>query len=170
MTISLKANLDGSAELQVDGVTKLKINADGGVNDGSPCFSAYQSAEQSIPSGGSPTKVNFQTEEFDLTGAFDSVVTFQFQPNVAGYYLLTAACGFLANVSNLVVTIYKNEARVKDGCLLGSAAVGEVSALVYMNGTTDYAHVGVYQSSGAAANMSSAANQTFFQGFLARAA
>lgn len=134
-----------------------------------PAFGAYQSTLQSIPSA-TLTKVQFQTEEFDTANCFDSATNYRFTPSVAGYYQFNFAVGFAVAITNLVVTLYKNGARLKDGQFSSSATVISGSSLVSMNGTTDYVEVFTFQGTGSAQNTSNAQNQTYFQGYLARLA
>lgn len=135
-----------------------------------PAFAAYQSVLQSIASGTSQTKVQLQTEEFDTAAAFDSATNFRFTPLVAGYYQVNWSVGFVSPVSSLTTSLYKNGGRAKDGNLASTGTISGGSALVSMNGTTDFLEIFVSQSSGSAVNTSAASNQTYFQAHLARLA
>lgn len=109
-----------------------------------PAFRAYLAANQTITSG-SATKIAFDTEDYDTASCFNTS-TSRFTPNVAGYYLfsVTSVLGTNAAGSAGQVNLYKN------GSNIGSSGANFTSnsstlygrfnftALVYMNGTTDY--------------------------------
>jgi hypothetical protein len=131
-----------------------------------PLFSAYQSTAQSLASG-VQTKIQFQTEEFDTDGAFNSTTTYRFQPTIAGYYQLQATVSL---ASMAIIYLYKNGAEFKRGLQYNVANVSAgVTALVFFNGTTDYVEIYALQSSGSSQNTNAGANLTYFQGFMARA-
>jgi len=109
-----------------------------------PAFSAYANANQTITSS-TFTKIQINTEEFDTANAFDSTTNYRFTPQVAGYYQIN---GSVNNYSSTLPTrvfavIYKNGAvykrfndnSVNTGTLFSNS---EGSALVYLNGSTDY--------------------------------
>ena len=108
-----------------------------------PAFSAYRSTDQAV-SNTTWTKVQLNVEEFDTDAAFDSATNVRFQPQVAGYYLVTASLGFkTSNWTENAIGIYKNGALYKSGNQSTFSAVGgfvnsTATALVYLNGTTDY--------------------------------
>lgn len=170
-TLMVPATPDGTLELRrgnaaAPGALLAKINADGGVNSFGPAFAAYQSSLQSIPNG-TITKVNLQTELFDTAAAFASS---RFTPQVAGYYLITWGVGVVAAAASLIGIVYKNTSRWSDGSFSsGSAFISTGSAIVQMNGTTDFIELWMSQASGAATNSSAAPNQTYLTGALLRA-
>lgn len=112
---------------------------DGGVEG--PAFSAYQSVAQIGLSSAIFYKITFDVEEFDTNNNFASS---RFTPTVAGYYQVSG--GFSISVLNsaptALVAFYKNGSLFKAGGngkgspsnFVGAGA----SALIYMNGTTDY--------------------------------
>lgn len=164
-----------------DGVDRIKVNADGGVNLHGAAFSAYMSAVQALAAA-TLTKLNFNTEAFDMGGCFNntsaaatlnglSVPAYAFKPNVAGYYQINAAlyCGNLA--TPVFVSIYKNgveEARGVQTASGSSQNNSAVTKLIYLNGTSDYVDVYGYTVSAQSTNNNSA--WTYFQGHLVRAA
>jgi hypothetical protein len=132
-----------------------------------PAFSAYQSAAQSLATG-VQTKILFQSEEFDTAGAFDATTNYRFQPTVAGYYQIQTTVSL---ASMAIAYLFKNGSEFKRGLQYNTANISSsVTALVYLNGTTDYVEAYALQSSGASQNTNAGANLTYFQGFLARAA
>ena len=134
-----------------------------------PAFSAYQSTLQSVPTSGA--KIQFQTEEFDTASAYDNATNFRFQPLVAGYYQIDAAVTFNPAVAGALVGVYKNGSIWKWGPQsTGTSSSAGASALVYLNGSTDYVEVYGYHSAGVANNTTAGAGATYFQGILVRAA
>jgi hypothetical protein len=138
-----------------------------------PAFGVYRNATQSISSG-VLTKVQFNVEEFDTANCFDSSTNYRFTPNVAGYYQLSAQ--LYLNGSGAIIsylTVYKNGTRIKDGNYFQSVtapAFGVVNTLVYLNGSTDYVEIyGFIAGTSPAFEVNSGTN-TYFSGFLARAA
>lgn len=140
-----------------------------------PAFSAYRNTAQSI-NGGTFTKVQADVEEFDTASNYDSSTNYRFTPTVAGYYQINAEVKMAGSSATLIVSIYKNGAEAKRGNQSGGAAssgqAASVSCLIYLNGSTDYIEMYVFQSSGGALNIEGGNNGTasYFQAFLARAA
>jgi hypothetical protein len=182
-----RANLGAAASGANNDITSLTALTAGGLPNGSvlqadlatgvagtgPAFSAYRSTSQAITNG-LITKVQCQTEEFDTANCYDNATNYRFTPNVAGYYLITGATQFNGSGLTVLVTIYKNGAEIKRGTMSGSAAdsgrMATVSALVQMNGTTDYVELWCYYSGGSTLAVEPGAALTYFQGHLARAA
>lgn len=137
---------------------------------GGPAFSAYQSAAQT-PAATTWTKISFQSEEFDTASAFDSASTYRFTPQTAGYYQINGAIG-VNGLANPECAIYKNGTVFKAGSLGAYAtsvgAVSAASALVYLNGSTDYVELWGYLS--ASVPLLASASGTYFQASLIRAA
>jgi hypothetical protein len=128
-----------------------------------PKFSAYQSVSQSIPAG-VDTKVNFQTEEYDTNNNFASS---RFTPTVEGYYcILSCIYNNGAVVAWINVMLFKNGVFDRSLDFTEYATIqsnGNGSALVYMNGTTDYVEIYVYTN--VATSLSASPNNNSFQGF-----
>jgi hypothetical protein len=144
------------------------------VSGNMPAFSAYASGGQSVPNA-TQTKIQFNNENFDTNNNFDSTTNYRFTPTVAGYYQLNAVVSFNGGVSafSAVLTIYKNGASYISGSLatpvsvsIGASTNG--SALVYFNGSTDYAEVYVYQTSGGALGLQAGNPVCQFSGALVR--
>ena len=111
---------------------------------GTPAFSATLSANQSIASSSVFTKVPFSVEEIDTASCYDNVTNYRFTPNVAGYYQITfCMVGSQAASSTMtqIAHIYKNGVSVRSvttSSVSGNYVSATNTALVYMNGTTDY--------------------------------
>jgi hypothetical protein len=139
-----------------------------------PAFSAYQSSAQSI-SNNTYTKVQFQTEEFDTNSNFDNATNYRFTPTVAGYYQVNGVVTIAATGTYFVVAaVYKNGANFKTGGIsIANASAypsGTVSSLIYLNGSTDYIELYIFQFSGSTQNLQAALSTTYFQASLVRAA
>lgn len=130
-----------------------------------PTFGAYSAVTQTVTASGF-RKLAFATKEHDATSAYDAA-TSRFQPSVAGYYMIAAAVGAqsAAFSSNCLLTIYKNGVEYKRGNQPASSTWGvHVSAMVYLNGTTDY--VELYAYSDNTVTLAAGAAITYFQGGL----
>lgn len=141
-----------------------------------PAFSVYRNTNQSVSSQ-TNTKVAFNAEVFDTNNCFDSSSTYRFTPNVAGYYQITF--GLQAEGSNAYVisTISKNGSLGSaGGAFRGNRidANGNVasiaSALIYLNGSTDYLEFYGYISYTQFAGSPNANDYCWAMGFLARSA
>ena len=163
-TITSAKIVDGSIT-QIDMSTNIACNG--------PAFSVYQSTVQTVPNV-TFTKVNLQTKEFDTNNNFDNTTNYRFTPTVAGYYQVNGSTNYNGASSTLLSTIHKNGVIYKRGSQSGpvaGAGYGSVvSSLVFLNGTTDYLELFTYQGSGAALNLLSTIDSTYFNGYLARAA
>lgn len=158
--------------LTLNGTSGITTPA-GLVINNAPAFSAYQSSSQTI-SGGVATKITFTTEEFDTNSNYDTT-TSRFTPTVAGYYQIDAAVSYQnATAGELMkAQIYKNGTSFKVGGLAASTATqgacSPVSALISMNGSTDYVEVYIFASGlGGTTPTNATANSTYFQGVLVR--
>lgn len=115
-----------------------------------PAFGAVGAGTQSIASS-TWTKATLATKEFDTDTLF-STSTSRFTPNVAGYYQINGLCGTASTV--VYTAIYKNGSAFKSS---GSAYSTALSAVMYLNGTTDYVELYVY-ATGAATLASASMN------------
>ena len=125
----------GTATLAAHAVRLDQTNLQGAA------FSAYlPTADQSVTSA-TWTKVNLSAEEFDAAGDFDATTNYRHTPTIAGYYQYSFSVqGNGTTISACVSAIYKNGTIYKQGSYNQTSAViiSPGSALVYMNGTTDY--------------------------------
>lgn len=141
-------------------------NYNGSIIGWGPMVSAYLSNTQSINSA-TPTKVAFNTKEFDTASVFDNVSNFRATPLQLGYYQVNASVQATANASGLAgVTIYKNGSAYKRGAQLTNSATGVVptaSALVQITTSTDYIEVFFTQTTGAAMTLAASQTGTFVQ-------
>jgi hypothetical protein len=131
-----------------------------------PAFSATLAANQTVVAA-TPTKCALSSEEFDTNTCFDNVTNYRFTPTVAGYYQINAVLSVAAGVTTLLAYIYKNGAVYSQGSRADVASArfnSFATALIYMNGTTDYIELFGYTSS------TIFATGTRLSGFLARPA
>ena len=138
-----------------------------------PAFSAYQSTLQAV-SASTFTKVQCQTEEFDTNSNYDNATNYRFTPTVAGYYQVNGAIGLASAATGITLaSIYKNGSEFKRGNLIPNSALGiqpAVSALINLNGSTDYVELWVFQSYSASLNSVNANFNTYFQAAMIRSA
>ena len=140
-----------------------------------PTFSAYRNATSQSISNATYTKVQINAEEWDTANCFDSTTNYRFTPTVAGYYQVSGAVNYdPATTGKFFCTIYKNGANFKSGTAVPFIATqylgAALSALVYLDGSTDYIELYTYQSSGGALTLYDSQTFTFFQAALVRSA
>ena len=178
--LQLVSDSSGEVQIQSNGVTVATINSSGlSMNSGTlagngPAFSATKPNDQNI-SAGVWTKVIFDTERFDTDSCYDNTTNYRFTPTVAGYYHVDIELLFAASsgAGAYGITIYKNGSqyisayRYAGGASYGAS--GNVTGLVYCNGTTDYIEAyGLY--TGTSPQFDASTVQNNFSAFLARAA
>jgi hypothetical protein len=137
-----------------------------------PAFAAYLNGTQSV-SNGVWAKVAAATEEFDPNLCYDTAAA-RFTPTVEGYYLVTGKLVGAASTtaSSLIAGIYKNGSLFKSGPAYISTGTNsmyaEVTALVYMNGSTDYIEFWGVNSGSGTNTLTSGQSTTYWGAFLAR--
>ena len=143
-------------------ITKLIADSiTSGAIASTPSFEAHSTGSQNV-SDATATKVEFQTEVFDTNNMYDNS---RFTPTVAGKYFIYAGVNSYAGGSADLVSadlfIYKNGSHYRQnyhnmtgnpGFILGTP----ISAILIMNGTSDY--VEIY----GAVDGNSAGNEKFF--------
>jgi hypothetical protein len=166
-SITFSDNTTQTTAFTTGAVTQTTIGTN--VAGTGPAFSAYASASQSTPSSNVFTKVVFDTEDFDTNSNFSSN---RFTPTIAGYYQVNATVAFSATVNNFGCRIFKNGSDYSTGTEGAVAMYGAiVSALIYMNGSTDYLEIYSYVNTGTFYGHSAGGGYpryTFFNGSLVR--
>ena len=175
---SIKLTGDTSGEITISapavaGTNTLTLPATTGtVGIVGPAFRAYQSSAQSVTSNVF-TKISFDTEVFDTASCYDTSIS-RFTPNVAGYYYIKGMVRFTGTSDGkvLVARIYKNS--VNDTGFEGSSSASQsstqTSALLHLNGSSDYVEFWSYHNYGVATNTGVFGSATVtFQGFLVSA-
>lgn len=146
-TIYQPATPDGTLRIGVgnaDSPTEVaRFDSTGLVLTTVPLAAAVNTSGMSY-SGGVYTKVTFQTTTYDTTSDFD-LANNRYTPSVAGYYQVY---GSWQIDNNYVVrsAIYKNGTNVARGPQNNSGFGAQVTALVYLNGSTDYVELYAYSS------------------------
>jgi hypothetical protein len=163
-----------SAYLLDGSVTQAKLSTN--VAGNGPAFSAYSNANQTV-STGVQTKVQLNTEVFDTNNCYDSTTNYRFTPNVAGYYQFNVIGGATASSSLTFnyISLFKNGAAVNlavYGPYAGTSSYANLTALIYLNGTTDYAelYIRVDGTGTLSINGSTPPAATFMSASLVRAA
>lgn len=147
-----------------------------------PAFAAYPSTSQTV--GGSvTTKLQVDTEFFDTASCFNNtgstvngIPAYAFKPNVAGYYQIQGSATFPINASTAGVgaVLYKNASQYLWAGCAGNVFLyptATVATLIYLNGSTDYVELYIYNGTGGSATTSAGApSYSQFSGALVRAA
>ena len=151
-------------------------NQTGTLNAAGPAFSAYGNASQTVTVT-TFTKVICNTEEFDTNNNYDSTTNYRFTPTIAGYYQVNGEILGQGSVTctGVLVGIYKNGSVFKWGnwSYPASTTAGRVtvSALIYMNGSTDYLELyGYVAGTGTMSFPGTTAVDDYFQAVLVRGA
>jgi hypothetical protein len=176
--VIIAGDTSGTITLQapaVSGSTTLTLPAATGtvmVSGNMPAFSAYQSSAQTL-STSTYTKIQFQTEEWDTANAFDNATNYRFTPQVAGYYQINGGISSASSATGIIVNLYKNgsSSRIVYFNAFGGSSTsngGFGSAIIYLNGSTDYVELYGYFLLGQA--VSTGSNTAYFQGTLIRTA
>jgi hypothetical protein len=166
---SPNSNTDRTLTLP-DNTGTILTTATPGVPVNGPAFSAYSSVNQSFSSSVF-TKITLPVEEFDTNSCYDTALS-RFTPTVAGYYEVTVSISMSSNVSQVNTVMFKNGGGAKGGFNVTTTATSigaQVTATVYMNGSTDYLEAYIY-AIGTSPVLAAGAQYTFFQAFLARSA
>ena len=156
-----------------DATGTVLTTATAGVPVNGPAFSAVRITSTQSLSRNTWTKVLFNSEEFDTNNCFD-LANSRFTPTVAGYYQFSSAVYLQSGGSGTInfSSFYKNGVliRYSQGIGLNSTdLILNATALIYLNGTTDYVEVYAYNS-GTSPAVTSDSVATYFQGALVRSA
>lgn len=179
-TSGLTQSADNSGVLQLASgtgnlVTVPSVTGTAMVSGNMPAFSAYGGSNYTQTSG-VWTKLQANTEEFDTANCYDSSTNYRFTPTVAGYYQVTSQVTLSTTVSyTLALTaIYKNGSAFKTGNDIRGTTGTNVrllnSALIYMNGTTDYLEIYARMDGSGTITSVCNSNDGYFQAVLVRAA
>ena len=133
-----------------------------------PAFSAYKATNQSITSA-TFTKMAMDTEEFDTNSNFDSTTNYRFTPTVAGYYQVTVQLTPFTTTSVIQAAMYKNGALVKLITSFAISSAANLTALISMNGSSDYLEFYGYLT-GTTPAMLGGSTATYFQASMVRSA
>jgi hypothetical protein len=141
------------------------LNKDGVAVASTPSFMAYNSTVTSMTNN-SPTKVLFQTENFDVGSCYDTS-TSRFTPTTSGKYFFNASVSVnsTGNFDKNDVNFYKNgSAFANFRTYHTSYTTSHGSVIIEANGSSDYFEIYYEQNSGGALNTIN--NQsTFFSAY-----
>lgn len=134
---------------------------------GTPAFSAYPITAQTVNAATS-TKIVFGGTLFDATNDFDTSLS-RFTPSVAGYYQATGAVRFPGGMTRIILSLYKNGNQLKAlHDIYGGMYALSGSALVYLNGSSDYLELYIDYSN-ATKGLNASAADTYFEAVLVSA-
>lgn len=124
-----------------------------------PAFSVYISATQAVAQS-TWTRMNLNTESFDSTGVWNTG-TQRFQPATSGYYLISGLLDTSASIvsSLTALRLHKNGVLFKEMASNAGTTVSRVSgtAVIRMNGTSDYIEFFGFVTSSSSPSFSAAA-------------
>jgi hypothetical protein len=105
-------------------------------------FHAYLSSSQSITAS-TFTKIQYNTEDFDVGSYYDSATNYRYTPGVAGKYRVTATFSGGGTTTGFGISIYKNGATFLSSGTYGTAGNNfvQLTGTVNMNGSTDYLEI-----------------------------
>ncbi len=126
-----------------------------------PSFSVHKNSSDQTVTAGIDTLLTWATEEYDTNNNFN-LGTGRFQPTVPGKYVIYLQVR-TTNGSSAVASIYKNGSLYKLG-IVSSALIANVTAVVDMNGSTDY--VDAYVTNTGGTTISGNITQTYFSGIM----
>lgn len=125
---------------------------------GTPLATLYQSVSQNMGDG-VHQNINFDSEDYDLTGAHSTTVNPErYTANIPGRYLFHGGVSFAQNGTGVRATSFFKNGASPTGVLSPETVVGaasptfhtiiSVTGHVTLNGTTDYVTIYGYQNSG----------------------
>ena len=174
-TIYQPATPDGTLRIGVgnaDSPTEVgQFNANGYKAAANPIVKTRISSAHNL-SNAIFTKLQFNTIMYDNTSTFDTT-NYRWIPQIAGYYLINTNLhfqGLKAAASQVYCVISKNAANEAFGSIIETSQDSSLStpctAIVYMNGTTDYLELYAWHNSGVTITMNADKNLTYFSGYL----
>ena len=143
------------------------------VSGNMPAFYAYSATVNSI-SANTNTKVALSQTLFDTNSCFNTS-TYRFTPTVAGYYSFYSFVSTNAANNSAGISFAKNGTVQSYSAANYGAGSGfnngiSLGQMFYLNGSTDYIELYVFQDTGSAKNTASGISQTYFNGCLVRTA
>jgi hypothetical protein len=124
-----------------------------------PAFYAFRTTSSQSFSQNTWTKVQLNGEKFDTDNCFDSTTNYRFTPNKAGYYQVTGGVYVTKSAqSQGIMSFYKNGSDYQifyNNVNTSNEYANGNSSLVYLNGTTDYLELFIYDGDPTTRNVSS---------------
>jgi hypothetical protein len=141
----------------------VKWAAAGGASG--PAFSVTRITSNQSLTQNTYTKLQWNSEDFDTANAFDSTTNYRFTPLTAGYYQINVIAWIDQNNATFATSylgLFKNGSLYKtlSGLKLENYNNGG-SAIVYLNGSSDYLEVFGYSTTAAGSFRSTASDSCF---------
>lgn len=176
-TIVVSGDTSGSITLAapaVAGTNTITMPAQtGNMMVNGPAFSVYVSSNQSISTSAN-VKIPFNAKVFDTASCFDNTTNYRFTPNVAGYYQFNLKVQMQGTPGDVFCTINKtNGTEIYRGSRgVGGLNTVTASAVMYLNGSTDYVEAYIYSSNvaGITGGAITSGDQCYFNGAMVRGA
>lgn len=137
----------------------------------SVAFRARRASTTQTIANGSNVKLQFDGEDFDVGGYYDSVTNYRFTPRVPGKYQFNINVLLDATVDTALVNVmlYKNGTAYASARYQHSTTKetgGNVSCIADANGTTDYFEAYIFQDSGVSQTLNKETYHSSFSGVL----
>lgn len=164
---------DPTAATQTLGNNSTRIASTAYVMANTNNFAAAQTVATSLLHGIN-TKMICNSQTFETGGDYYNPVTGRHTPLIAGQYSYTASAGMPGAspaIYETFIMVYKNGVLIPGAINVVyrpaqyNTTFGFVSALVDMNGTTDYVEIFLYQSNDLVGNASTTPSQCSFSGY-----
>jgi len=152
----------------------LPLANGGTATTGAPAFSVYNGSNFTVATG-NWVKVPFNTEVFDTNNNFNTS-TNRFTPTVAGYYQVnTRVVSSGYTTDQTILAFWKNGSEFQRLMQIPNSTQSSIcpmgSALISMNGSTDYLEVYVLQFSGSSQTfLGNYPAESWFNGSMVRSA
>tara|TARA_R110001592_G_scaffold25674_1_gene97357 strand:+ start:1025 stop:1732 length:708 start_codon:yes stop_codon:yes gene_type:complete len=146
----------------------------GGTN--TPYFHVYLNANQNVTSGAT-TKVNFNTEVYDSSNAYDNSSNYRYTPQTAGLYKFYMGVTYFADADNFNFNFAKITMNGSGNVIAtgdvdmrfarGRRMTGVASCIQQMNGSSDFVEVFAFVQSngGTSAFVGDTDKSTYFGGY-----
>lgn len=135
-------------------------------------FSAYNSSTTTIAASFTPTKIAFQTEEYDTGNNYDNATNFRFVAPVAGFYSFYAVIQSNSGGTGdyWLLQLYKNGVAYKSGQNAIGSGTGLIAPSVspppMLLAANDFIEVYCSQNGGATHTTTTGAASTYFGGYI----
>jgi hypothetical protein len=134
-----------------------------------PAFRAYRGTSDQSFSSSTWTKIQLNAESYDTDNCFDSTTNYRFTPTKAGYYQLNSSIWQSRSSSgNAYQAIRKNGSAYSLYFFIDSFAstnfIMSGSDLIYLNGSTDYLEMFVYDTATSPKIILSGGDGSYFSG------
>jgi len=133
-----------------------------------PAFRAFRNTSQQSFNQSTWTKVQLNGESFDTDNCFDSTTNYRFTPTKAGYYQFNATLYISkTGASESQAYLYKNGSSASalwKWINTGTNYILSGAGILYMNGSTDYVELYVYDQDPSSRNVVNGSTESFMSG------